>query len=65
MRTIEKTQIFDRFYRVSQGDMHQTKGFGLGLTYVKTMLDALGGSIGVKSDVAKGSTFEIYLPQNG
>jgi chemotaxis protein histidine kinase CheA len=35
------------------------------LTYVKTMLNALGGEISVKSDIAKGSTFEIYLPQNG
>lgn len=58
-------KIFERFYREPTGNRHDVKGFGLGLTYVKTMLDALGGSIGVQSDVAKGSTFEIYLPQNG
>ena len=58
-------KIFERFYREPTGNLHDVKGFGLGLTYVKTMLDALGGSIGVKSDTAKGSTFEIYLPQNG
>lgn len=58
-------KIFERFYREPTGNLHDVKGFGLGLTYVKTMLDALGGSIAVKSDVAKGSTFEIYLPQNG
>ncbi len=60
-----QTKIFDKFYRVPTGNLHDVKGFGLGLAYVKTMLNALGGNIGVNSMLHKGSEFEIYLPQHG
>ncbi|MDX2301592.1 MAG: HAMP domain-containing sensor histidine kinase [Microscillaceae bacterium] len=58
--TINK--VFDKFYRVSTGNIHNVKGFGLGLSYVKTMLDAHKGSVDVKSELNKGSTFTLFLP---
>lgn len=54
--------IFDRFYRVPKGDLHDVKGYGLGLFYVKTMIERHKGEITVKSVLNRGSEFIIKIP---
>lgn len=58
----EFKRIFEKYYRISTGDMHTTKGFGIGLYYVKTVIKAHQGSLTVQSENQKGSTFKIILP---
>lgn len=56
--------IFEQFFRVPAGDVHTTKGSGLGLTLVKRIMDAHRGKISVESAPDKGSTFRLYFPVN-
>jgi two-component system phosphate regulon sensor histidine kinase PhoR len=58
----EQKHIFDKFYRVSQGNIHKTKGLGLGLYYVKRIAQSHGGDVTVTSKPGKGSIFTIAIP---
>lgn len=57
-----KKQIFEKFYRITKSDVHDTKGVGLGLSLVKHIMDAHQGKIMVESELGKGSTFQLLFP---
>lgn len=62
IRRDDLKKIFDKFYRVSTGNRHDVKGFGLGLAYVRKMVSELGGDIRVESEFNTGTKFIIILP---
>ncbi len=63
MTSETQRNIFDKFYRAHQGDLHDTKGFGLGLSYVKGIVESHGGRITVASKKGSGAKFTIHLPK--
>jgi two-component system, OmpR family, phosphate regulon sensor histidine kinase PhoR len=62
MNQDELKHIFEKFYRVPTGNIHTIKGFGLGLYYVKNIIEAHGGSINVHSELNKGTRFDLFIP---
>jgi two-component system phosphate regulon sensor histidine kinase PhoR len=54
--------IFDKFQRIGTGNVHQQKGFGLGLSYVKKIMDLHQGAIKIFSELNQGSRFDLYIP---
>ena len=62
MQKEDLSLIFDKFYRVPKGNLHNVKGFGLGLYYVKLIAEAHDGKVLVRSTPGKGTTFSLFFP---
>jgi len=57
-----RTKVFDRYFRIPTGNVHDVKGFGLGLTYTKKIVELHGGTVEIQSEKGMGTTFKITLP---
>ncbi len=61
----EQKRVFEKYYRVGNGDTHGVKGFGLGLNYVRTVVKQHKGTIKLESDLNKGTTVTVEIPLHG
>lgn len=61
----DQRRVFDKYFRVHTGNVHDVKGFGLGLSYVKLMTEAQGGKVSLESDSGKGTTVRLLFPSAG